>query len=971
MRVVLLVALVLAAPATAHAAILGVEARDIAATAGQQFGGVVATFEDDQVPSADDFTATIAWGDGTESAGSINCTDCGPNDPPPYVFEVRGTHTYGSAGDRTLTVTVDNPADQQEPVSDTATAKVAAPPQDPPPQTQPQPPPPQEVPKAPPPSPPTAKLSHVGPPPKAGGMLSFSAAGSTAASGKKIVAHLWDLNGDGDFEANTGTRPTATYLAGGTGRYDVKLAVIDSSGLRGETGMTVEVNSAVTGCENALDVGKVRLRASCIKKPDGGAGARAAQSGTLYEVKGVIDFNGLEISAPGKLLYDFEKGTITGDAGLSVRLKNTPIGDVIIYRKAGKVIWQLPVKGSIPTGKELRLITIGAGDGCTAGERAYCAKLPGNFPMTGTIDVSLTSSAEMKLAVNASLSKPFAVTGAVALRMVPKEGLKLDSLRFEMANAEFGVFKLELLRFVYEGPGTGDPFHEGELWEVAVAVKIPTTPAAAGVKGELRFVGGEFDYGRAVLTIPGGVPVGPGILLNHFEGEFGLTPTRIGGGLGVSLAAVAQVNGRFVYQSGKGVAQLHADGDFSLLGQQLATAYFDYFSTGYVGFGGELNYRWPQSSPLLYVNGKVGAWFESSRFQAEGDVQVRVWKINARVRAIANNSWLAACAGIKFIFTVEGYAALNLRTGSLDLGLGCNMGGWRIAPLTGPPARAAQAGVTTLRVGEGETALGIELTGRGGSPVVTLVGPRGERYTTPASPEGGVGEQGRWVASQASELARTLVRIEKPSPGVWRIEPEPGSPPIASMRTQGELPDPRVRVRLSGTGARRSLRTTMVPAPGRRLRLVERGSTSLQQVCVVARAAQTCPFRPEPGSRARRIEAIVEQDGMARQTLTVARFTAPSGRPGKPSRVRIVRRGSRAVASWRGVRGAGGYRVLVTSNDGRRVLELPRRPRLVVRDLVPQDTVRVRVQAVAGSARLAGPAATGRLGAVKPRRRAG
>jgi hypothetical protein len=58
--------------------------------------GTVATFTDaDPAGTASDYTATIHWGDGTASAGTIGGH-----------FTVTGTHTYASAGTRTITVTI-------------------------------------------------------------------------------------------------------------------------------------------------------------------------------------------------------------------------------------------------------------------------------------------------------------------------------------------------------------------------------------------------------------------------------------------------------------------------------------------------------------------------------------------------------------------------------------------------------------------------------------------------------------------------------------------------------------------------------------------------------------------------------------------------------------------------------------------------------------------------------------------------
>jgi hypothetical protein len=72
---------------------LAVTADNIAATAGQPFSGQVATFTDVN-PSATtgDFTASIDWGDGTSSAGTISADPNGG-------FDVTGTHTYATGHD--------------------------------------------------------------------------------------------------------------------------------------------------------------------------------------------------------------------------------------------------------------------------------------------------------------------------------------------------------------------------------------------------------------------------------------------------------------------------------------------------------------------------------------------------------------------------------------------------------------------------------------------------------------------------------------------------------------------------------------------------------------------------------------------------------------------------------------------------------------------------------------------------------
>jgi hypothetical protein len=73
----------------------------ISATEGIPFSGAVASFTDANLgaPSSD-FSATIGWGDGTTSAGTVSGSGGS--------FSVSGTHTYGDEGAYAVTVTVND-----------------------------------------------------------------------------------------------------------------------------------------------------------------------------------------------------------------------------------------------------------------------------------------------------------------------------------------------------------------------------------------------------------------------------------------------------------------------------------------------------------------------------------------------------------------------------------------------------------------------------------------------------------------------------------------------------------------------------------------------------------------------------------------------------------------------------------------------------------------------------------------------
>ena len=89
-------------------------------TQGASFSGPVATFTDSAYPTnvASDFTATIVWGDGTTTTGTI--TNAGGT------FTVSGTHTYTGSGTFGVTVTLADGAPGTDSAVAHSTATVSA-----------------------------------------------------------------------------------------------------------------------------------------------------------------------------------------------------------------------------------------------------------------------------------------------------------------------------------------------------------------------------------------------------------------------------------------------------------------------------------------------------------------------------------------------------------------------------------------------------------------------------------------------------------------------------------------------------------------------------------------------------------------------------------------------------------------------------------------------------------------------------
>ena len=78
---------------------------------------MAATFTDTTPSPVANYNATIDWGDGTLTAGTVTGTAGGP-------FTVTGTHTYAEDGSDTITVTVTETADDMDTASGTGTATV-------------------------------------------------------------------------------------------------------------------------------------------------------------------------------------------------------------------------------------------------------------------------------------------------------------------------------------------------------------------------------------------------------------------------------------------------------------------------------------------------------------------------------------------------------------------------------------------------------------------------------------------------------------------------------------------------------------------------------------------------------------------------------------------------------------------------------------------------------------------------------
>jgi hypothetical protein len=107
--------------ATIGDAVLSAQGTTVTATQGVTFSGVVATFTDANVGSPmSDFSATIAWGDGSSSTGTIQIDPNGG-------FDVVGNHAYSAAGTDAIAIQISDVGGSSAPASSIAQVAPADP----------------------------------------------------------------------------------------------------------------------------------------------------------------------------------------------------------------------------------------------------------------------------------------------------------------------------------------------------------------------------------------------------------------------------------------------------------------------------------------------------------------------------------------------------------------------------------------------------------------------------------------------------------------------------------------------------------------------------------------------------------------------------------------------------------------------------------------------------------------------------
>ncbi len=656
------------------------------------------------------------------------------------------------------------------------------------------------------------------------------------------------------------------------------------------------------------------------------------------------------------------------------------------------------------------LMAFGAGQQCSSSESKHanccppahentaCATLPGDFPLEGQIAVYLNNKGQalIDVQVGLRLKDIFEATGALEIEADPT-GINLNSLKFTIPEAGLEkIFTVKEASFVYYFPDAPEE-SKRDTWQAKGTIVFGPL-GEPSLEGELAFKQGKFHSASLVFTSPPpGVPLYPGVFLNKIGGSIGVEPLSFGGTLGASIASQLELTLSFKYREPEGeeLGFIGGQGQLSLSDNPIATLAADVYSDGYIDAQLKIDLKLPfGGNPLVSVGGGLGFWDEptSGLWQAEGNVYMKLWEISAEVAGLVNNKYISGCLnfntfgyswGVQGRYSMEGDSVAGGAYG--DSNCSDQLKQYKQKPLK--EHKGGFVGGESLYFPVGDSVLGhasaagdsfalpahtagqeLRLTSSSGTPVVTLTSPGGQSYTTPSAPGQMVGDDGHFFSAILPDHNQVIVLLRNPQGGEWGVQTAPGSPALSKLEVAEDVPPASVVVHVHRAGAHHFKLAYRIlhHVPGTKVRFVERGRDSTHVLGVVSGARGTLSFTPQDAlGRHRRIVAyLLNSEGAPVRALTAGRYTAPSAaRGGRVRGLRIARRGTTALLSWRATPGTRLYKVTVEGSDGR-VQRFDRRPSgrsVTLTGVLPFERFTATVIAEGGPNLLPGPASKVRL----------
>jgi Divergent InlB B-repeat domain len=789
----------------------------------------------------------------------------------------------------------------------------------------------------------TFKQPLVPPPPPAPG---FEISSATPRTGDRVTFdatalpasdYRWDLNGDGVYERKTLRQPSVTVSYGQPGTYVVSVQTDKGAVLKrqivvgGPAQPACGVYCSVTfpppvpatepGCLPGVSFGVVVTDGRCLHR-----------RGEQYVTDAPVRVNGIDLYPTDGALIVLDPAAFT------------------IANEGGRVTMQTG-ETQFSVGP-LSWSGLDGTDGRATVFNQDARDLPGgaleNFQVVGRIHLDLVAGGSAELATDMELPDILGdVTAHLLLHTDNANGLALTGLHIHLPTGWLsGKMPIQNLDLDYDAAE--------DSWGGGLTIQLPAFDYQLG--GSFGMVHGAFDHASVEL---GGIDthIADGVYLQAVRASVRAAPFGFGGGVTLSYGPKY-----------RGVDLISGDGDFTIAFSEPAVfnfvgtltvlsfleigdAYTTYSTDGNLHFGGELHRTW---APGVSMRAGGSGWVEGDRaWGMEGHGSLCLGACFGG-ELVASDAGLAMCGqlGIASIGFSYRWATSDL----LTLGPACDLGPFRTASAPRPAFLAAGAGgVVRLPAGMPITAFAVR--GVGAPPLVTLTAPGGLRVTTPSTGAGA--RTPRTLVFKSALDDTTYMAVASPPGGAWKIAAAAGSVPLVSIRNAAGLPKPSVSARVSGTGRTRVLTYRIKPLAGQRVVFVERGAKTAHRLAVASGARGSIHFVPGAGPAGRRrIVAVVTQNGLARATLNVAGYAAPSPlRVGRPGRLVAHRTKTALRFTWNAAPRAVAYRIDVRTSDHRHLRPFLRAHSYVVPRVAKGDRVTVAVVGLSASNRAGRPRA--------------
>ena len=701
-----------------------------------------------------------------------------------------------------------------------------------------------------------------------------------------IFISFADLDLTGASFSHSGTLQPGSYHLDVSGvaraTHSTFLTNVNESPDSGEYSLTLRVGDAVSERAVCADVTVGHAVAQgCFDETVPGSG--------VFETDQKAWVGGFEIQPRpgGKLVLDtLNPGVSEGGAGVDIVFRGRALplpvsalpvgfaGGTIPFGQPGTLafLFDVPVKGSVTVawdagGKESKFeaeieineLTKGIGepDPSTLG--------------SGKLKARLVNGTGFKLEEFEVKIDEISVTPA---RMIVRRQLKLKNL----------LLKMELRP---DAAMVEQPF-----WTGQAGITLPLTRGELDVTGRAfvfagRLAGGGLEVDGLNKPIPD-TPlflqkVGGDLL---FQPRFGFT-LLIGGSLGPRVRGKLLMDIDGTMQGGELVSDCTAGRDPSKLeftakltplavleANGLAKADLTFRTCLYTGTVPAMELT--GKAKIDFLGGVLGYEGSQTGFittggaNLEGSVKLRIPALpDLNGQAIISTTGIAACADLTFFEGGFGYAFGGSQPPAAFSG--CDLAPFRVT--ASAAALLARTAVAT-RVPAGLPHAAFAARSRTGAPRVKVTGPGGFKVT---SPRGGRALRSRRVVIvPVKHENTTYVIVNDPRPGSWKVESVERGKPLTRVAFASGLDKPKVKVKLRKSGRRMVLTYTLRAMPGQKVTFSERGGGVARTIGRARGRKGKLTFTPTGGTpRRRTIQAEVTQNGLPRDLITVARFTAP------------------------------------------------------------------------------------------------